>query len=58
MSPIGIMSASWDVDVEGSFWGFREAKTNLLRTVDALSRTRRREKETAALEELERDSRE
>ncbi|KAA8495684.1 Protein PAM68, chloroplastic [Porphyridium purpureum] len=40
----GIMSASWDPDEEGSFWGFTEFKTNLLRTVEALSLQKKREK--------------
>lgn len=39
----GIMSASWDEEVEGSFWGWREAKVNVLRAKEGLTTARGRE---------------
>ncbi|GAB0490273.1 hypothetical protein MMPV_001505 [Pyropia vietnamensis] len=39
----GIMSASWDEEVEGSFWGWQEAKVNVLRARDGLATARGRE---------------
>ncbi|KAJ8908553.1 hypothetical protein NDN08_005258 [Rhodosorus marinus] len=45
----GIMSASWDVEREGSFLGLDEVKTNFFRTVDALSRSRSSDEDSVAL---------
>mmetsp|Transcript_43609 Transcript_43609/g.170658 ORF Transcript_43609/g.170658 Transcript_43609/m.170658 type:complete len:215 (+) Transcript_43609:316-960(+) len=45
----GIMSASWDVEREGSFLGLDEVKTNFLRTVDALSRSRSSDEDSVAV---------
>jgi len=39
----GIMSASWDEEVEGSFWGWEEAKMNALRAREGLTSARGRE---------------
>lgn len=39
----GIMSASWDEEVEGSFWGWQEAKLNVLRAKEGLTTARGRE---------------
>lgn len=39
----GIMSASWDEEVEGSFWGWQEAQLNVLRAKEGLTTARGRE---------------
>mmetsp|Transcript_43608 Transcript_43608/g.170652 ORF Transcript_43608/g.170652 Transcript_43608/m.170652 type:complete len:242 (+) Transcript_43608:316-1041(+) len=49
LSTSGIMSASWDVEREGSFLGLDEVKTNFLRTVDALSRSRSSDEDSVAV---------
>eukprot|EP00188_Purpureofilum_apyrenoidigerum_P002923 Plantae.Rhodophyta-Purpureofilum_apyrenoidigerum.ctg29689.p1 GENE.Plantae.Rhodophyta-Purpureofilum_apyrenoidigerum.ctg29689~~Plantae.Rhodophyta-Purpureofilum_apyrenoidigerum.ctg29689.p1 ORF type:complete len:250 (-),score=42.13 Plantae.Rhodophyta-Purpureofilum_apyrenoidigerum.ctg29689:195-839(-) len=50
----GIMSASWDIEKEGSVLGMAEAKTNFLRTVSAVSRSRSREKDADMLKDYDK----
>ena len=48
----GILSASWDVEEPGSFWGFKEAKINFSRIQEGVKRTG----DNAALkEEIEKE---
>lgn len=50
----GIFSSSWDVEDEGSRFGFDEARVNFFRTRDALAGASRREKQDEQFEEFDR----
>lgn len=49
----GIFSSSWDEDVEGSAFGFEEAKTNFFRAKDALFGARQKEIQEDELDKID-----
>lgn len=50
----GIFSSSWDEDIEGTWLGWEEASTNLLRAKDGLFGAREREKQEDEFDRLDR----
>lgn len=50
----GIFSSSWDIEDEGSWLGWKEAKVNAVRAKDGLVGARQREKEEDELDRIDR----